>query len=166
MSRRLLLLLLLLFAPLLHAQASLAVYGTIGTENSGLDSEGWSKAGTIGLYHDFSSHGPVSLAVDARLDLSTNVNSGLIGPRLALHFPVLPIKPYAELLVGGTYYRTATRTSKDSSDLAYRWVGGIDTAILPHLDWRILDFSYGGGLTVLNKTIHMKTLSTGLVLRF
>jgi hypothetical protein len=160
------LLFLALTATILPAQAKIAIYGTVGAENSGLQNEGWTTAGTVGLYYGLSNHGPLAISVDGRADLSSNVNNFLFGPRLALHFPAFPIKPYGELLIGATYYATQNNGKKDSSDFAYRWVGGIDSTILPHIDWRIVDFSYGGGLTELNKTIHMKTLSTGLVLRF
>ena len=49
----------------------------------------------------------------------------------------------------------------------YRWVGGIDTTILPRVDWRIADYSYsGGGITQGNITRHPQSLTTGIVLRF
>jgi hypothetical protein len=165
MSRRLLpLLLLVLLCPLLHAQARLAIYGTVGGETTGLGNEGWSTAGTVGAYHDFAGGGPISLAFDGRADLSTNVNSFLFGPRLAVHAPAFPIKPYGEFLVGASWYRPPGGTTKGSSDFIYRWVGGIDSAILPHVDWRVFDFSYGGGIS--NATVHQKSLTTGLVVRF
>jgi hypothetical protein len=165
MSRRFLPLLLLLpfLTPQLHAQAALAIYGTVGGETTGLGNEGWSTAGTVGLYHDFAGGGPISLALDGRADLSTNVNSFLFGPRLAVHAPAFPIKPYGEFLVGGSWYRPPGGTTKGSSDFTYRWVGGVDTAVLPHVDWRVFDFSYGGGIS--NAT-HQKSLTTGLVVRF
>jgi hypothetical protein len=166
MNRKLLPLALLLCTGALHAQAKLAIYGTIGAEKSGLTNEGWTTAGTVGLYHTFSNHGPVALSVDARGDLSKNVDSALFGPRLSLHFPAFPLKPYGEILIGAVFYSTQNNGNKNSSDFSYRWVGGLDTTILPHIDWRAIDFSYGGGLTELNRNVHMKTLSTGLVIRF
>jgi hypothetical protein len=36
--------------------------------------------------------------------------------------------------------------------------------VLPRLDWRVVEFSYGG-LSALNGTLNPRTLSTGLVLR-
>ena len=42
-----------------------------------------------------------------------------------------------------------------------------DTTILPHIDWRIADYSYSGaGITQDNITRHPQTISTGIVLRF
>ncbi len=147
------------------AQAKLAIYGTIGGERSAVVND-WTESGTIGLYHDLNGHGPLSLAIDARGELSGNVNAVVFGPRLALHLPAFPIKPYGELLVGGMKYANSRSGSKDSGDLAYRWVAGVDSTILPRVDWRVIDFSYGGGLVNLSTSTHMKTLSTGLVLRF
>ena len=170
MNRRTLPLLLLTFtlsvAPALHAQAKIGVYGTVGTENTGLSNEGWSKAGTLGLYYGLANLGPAAISVDARADLSTNANTYAFGPRVALHAPAFPLKPYGEFLIGDIHYTTQSGTSKTSSDFAYRWVVGLDEALLPHVDWRILDFSYGGGLSEPDKTVHIKTLTTGLVLRF
>ena len=144
----------LLTTPL-RAQAKLAVYGTIGGETSGASS--WATAGTLGLYIGVKDLGPIALALDGRADLSSNIKSGLVGPRIALHPPVFPLKPYAELLIGGS------SVNKQSSQFAGRYVLGVDTTILPRVDWRVIDFSEG-----INKFAngHAKTVSTGLVLRF
>jgi hypothetical protein len=171
MSRRILLilplLLLCLFASTLHAQARLAIYGTVGGEKSEVNNAGWTTAGTFGLYHTFANLGPIAVSVDARGDLSGNINSGLIGPRIALHLPLFPLKPYAELLGGFSSYSTQANGAKNTTNATYRWIGGIDTTILPHLDWRVVDYSYsGGGITQGNVTRHPQTLSSGIVLRF
>ena len=144
----------LLAAPL-HAQAKLAVYGTVGGETSGAGS--WATAGTLGLYIGVKDLGPIALALDGRADLSSNIKSGLVGPRIAIHPPVFPLKPYAELLIGGS------SVNKQSSQFAGRYVLGVDTTILPRVDWRVIDFSEG-----INRFAngHAKTVSTGLVLRF
>ena len=160
------LILLSLCSATLHAQAKLAIYGTIGAEKSGLQNQGWAKAATFGLYYGLSNFGPLAVSVDGRADLSTNLDSGLFGPRVALHGPAIPIKPYVEFLVGPAFYSSHNNGDKDANAFTYRFVGGIDSAILPHIDWRVFDFSYGGGITQLNNDVHMKTLTTGLVLRF
>ena len=164
----LLLVLLIGASPVaLRAQAKIAIYGTVGTEKSEVNNSGWSTAGTFGLYYGLVNLGPVAISADARGDLSTNINSGFIGPRVALHFPLFPLKPYVELLVGVSAYSTQDNGPKNATDLNYRWVGGLDTTILPHLDWRIADYSYsGGGISQGGITRHPQTLSTGLVVRF
>ena len=160
------LVLLSLCVSTLHAQAKLAIYGTIGAEKSGLADQGWSKAATFGLYYGLANFGPLAVSVDGRGDISTNLDSGLFGPRVALHARLFPLKPYVEFLVGPSFYSTHNNANKDANAFTYRYVGGIDTTILPHIDWRVFDFTYGGGITQLNNDVHMKTLTTGLVLRF
>ena len=171
MNRRYLWTLPLLLLPIttttLRAQAKLAIYGTVGGEKTDINHEGWTTAGTFGLYYGIAKLGPINLSIDARGDLSGNVNSGLFGPRVALHLPLIPLKPYVEVLGGFSSYNTQPNGAKNTTTANYRWVGGIDTTILPHIDWRIADYSYSGaGITQDNITRHPQTLSTGIVLRF
>jgi hypothetical protein len=156
-------LLLALITTTLHAQAKLAVYGTFGGEKSGLPNVGWTTAETFGLYVGVAKLGPLAFSVDGRADLSSKIKSGLVGPRLAVRLPAIPIKPYAEVLIGASTYATFPDGLKDNGQFASRAVFGADSSLLPHLDWRVVDFSYG-----LNQSAngdHAKTLSTGLVLR-
>ena len=72
-----------------------------------------------------------------------NINSGLVGPRVAIKLPVLPIKPYGEILFGVASYPQTSAGIQYPNDFAYRYVLGLDSTILPHIDWRVVDFSYG-----------------------
>ena len=156
-------LLLALITTALQAQAKLAVYGTFGGEKSGLPNIGWTTAETFGLYVGVAKLGPLAFSVDGRADLSSKIKSGLVGPRLAVRLPAIPIKPYAEVLIGASTYATYPDGLKDNGQFASRAVFGADSSVLPHLDWRVVDFSYG-----LNQSAngdHAKTISTGLVLR-
>jgi hypothetical protein len=156
-------LLLALITTALHAQAKLAVYGTFGGEKSGLPNIGWTTAETFGLYVGVAKLGPLAFSVDGRADLSSKIKSGLVGPRVAVRLPAIPIKPYAEVLIGASTYATFPDGLKDNGQFASRAVFGADSSLLPHLDWRVVDFSYG-----LNQSAngdHAKTISTGLVLR-
>jgi opacity protein-like surface antigen len=159
-------LLLSLTAVNLHAQAKLAVYGTVGSEKTEVNNSSWALAGTFGLYYGFLKLGPIAISGDARGDLSRNMNSALFGPRVALTLPAFPVKPYVEVLGGISSYNTADNGPKNNTSGNYRWVGGIDTTILPHLDWRI-DYSYSAaGITQANITRHPQSLTSGLVVRF
>ena len=156
-------LLLALITTALQAQAKLAVYGTFGGEKSGLPNVGWTTAESFGLYVGVAKLGPLAFSVDGRADLSSKIKSGLVGPRLAVRLPAIPIKPYAEVLIGASTYATFPDGLKDNGQFASRAVFGADSSVLPHLDWRVVDFSYG-----LNQSAngdHAKTISTGLVLR-
>ena len=158
---------ILLFSTKLHGQAKLAIYGTVGSEKTEVNNQGWSTAGTFGLYYDLAHLGPIAISADARGDLSGNMNSGLFGPRIAVALPVFPLKPYFEVLGGFSSYSTQNGGAKNTTSGNYRWVGGIDTTILPHIDWRIADYSYsGGGITQGNITRHPQSLTTGIVVRF
>jgi hypothetical protein len=148
----------------LQAQARLAIYGTAGVEQSGLPYNPWRLAGTFGLYVQFVKFGPVFLSVDGRGDISNQIRSGLAGPRLAIKLPVLPIRPYGEILFGVANYPQTAAGIQYSNDFAYRYVVGVDSTILPHLDWRVVDFSYG-----INNSAgvgHAETVTSGLVIRF
>ncbi|HEX4576452.1 MAG TPA: hypothetical protein VH117_03800 [Edaphobacter sp.] len=167
MSCRILLLVLLALAPTtLHAQAKLAVYGTGGVEKSGLQHSGWNTAGTFGFYFDLRHFGPLALSTDVRGDLSGNIYSGILGPRLASKIPVIPIMPYAEFLFGGSSYSSRSNGVRDTSDFTYRVVVGADFTLIPHFDWRVVDYSYSSGITQFNASIHPKTVTTGFVIRF
>ena len=160
------LILLSLCSATLHAQAKLAIYGTIGAEKSGLQNQGWAKAATFGLYYGFAHLGPISFSGDARGDLSRNINSALFGPRIALSLPAFPVKPYVEILGGVSSYSTQDNGPKNNTSGNYRWVGGIDTTIFPRIDWRI-DYSYSAaGISQANITRHPQSLTSGFVIRF
>jgi hypothetical protein len=154
-------LLLSLTATNLRAQAKFAIYGTGGGEKPGIVNEGWTTAETFGFYYGLYHVSPLALSADVRAELSSSIKSGLIGPRVAFHIPAVPLKPYAEALIGGSTYPTLPSGITIPNKLTGRIVGGIDTAILPHIDWRMIDYSYG-----LNKSEHTQTITSGLVLRF
>ena len=164
MKRFLLVLLLAFTTTALHAQAKFAIYGTGGAERIGIANNNWKPAGIVGVYVGLAKLGPLALSGDARADLSTDANSGLFGPRLALKLPVLPLKPYAEFLFGFSNYTSFGSTSRNATGFAYRGVAGIDTTILPHLDWRVVDFSIGRIPDVVSS--NNINVSTGIVLRF
>ncbi|HEY1992915.1 MAG TPA: hypothetical protein VGG81_00840 [Edaphobacter sp.] len=167
MSRRIFwtlpVLLFALFSLNLQAQARFAIYGTGGGEKSGLPNDDWHAAGTFGFYYGIVHAAIFDISVDARGDLSSNIKSGFLGPRVAVKLPVIPIKPYGELIFGVSTYSTPAHLPIPN-DFAYRYVFGLDTTILPHIDWRVADFSYAINNSA-NGT-HAKTLSSGLVVRF
>jgi hypothetical protein len=154
---------ILLFSSNLHAQARFAIYGTGGGEKSGVPNDDWHGAGTFGFYYGILHAAIFDISVDARGDLSTNIKSGFVGPRVAVKVPVIPIKPYGEFIFGVSTYSTPAHLPIPN-DFAYRYVLGLDTTILPHIDWRVADFSYGINNSA-NGT-HARTLSSGLVIRF
>src|ERR1700748_3261984 len=98
----------------LHAQAKLAIYGTVGAEKTEVGNEGWIQEGTFRIFYGLLNAGPIAIAVDARGDLSDNINSGLFGPRVAFHAPLFPLKPYVELLGGFSSYSSTNNGAKNT----------------------------------------------------
>jgi opacity protein-like surface antigen len=160
------LVLVAIVTPNLHAQAKFAIYGTAGGEKTDVNHESWTLAETFGAYYGIARLGPIALSIDGRGDLSRNMNSALFGPRAAVALPYFPIKPYVEVVGGVSNYNLQDNGSKNITDGTYRWVAGLDTTILPHIDWRI-DYSYSGaGIDELGVTRHPQSLTSGIVIRF
>ena len=158
------LLLLAMGLPAGRSYGQTAVYLDFSAAKLSTGSTDWLYGPTVGLYHD-NRHGLIATGLDVRGTFltrdSTHLYSGLVGARLALTPHVLPFKPYAEGLVGFGSYGNG---SASSTNFEYQLLGGVDTTILPLIDRRVVEFSYGG-LSVLNGSYNPKTLSTGLVLR-
>jgi hypothetical protein len=170
MDRRILwilpLFLLSLLPVTLEAQARFAVYGTGGIEKSDLQHSGWNTASTFGFYYGVRHFGPFDLSADVRGDLSHNIASGVLGPRLAAKIPLFPIMPYGEVLFGESSYSTQSNGVRNANSFTYRYVAGVDFTLIPHFDWRVVDFNYSSGITQFNANVHPKTITTGFVIRF
>jgi hypothetical protein len=170
MNRRILWILPILLFSLttnpLHAQAKLAVYGTGGTEKSGLQHSDWTSAGTFGFYYGLRHFGLLDLSGDVRGDLSSNISSGILGPRLAVKVPVFPIMPYGEFLFGESSYSTHSDGHRNANNFTYRVVVGADFTLIPHFDWRVVDYSYSSGISQFGANVHPQTITTGFVVRF
>lgn len=87
--------------------------------------------------------------------------TGAVGPRLTLKPPVLPLRPYVEGLVGVASFNSGSGTSS-STKLNYQALGGVDFTLLPHIDWRVIEFAYSG---TSGSPVNAKIFTTGLVLR-
>jgi hypothetical protein len=162
---------LLLFATVaitIAAHPQTGLYAEYGASKVDAPSDNWIYGPTFGLYHDFFSVPFVHVGADLRGSIlgpsqTTNLYSGTLGPRLSLHPHVLPAMPYLEALFGfGHYDYGAGQPS--NTQFEYQFLAGIDLTILPRLDWRVVEFSYGG-LSAFNGDLHPRTLSTGVVLR-
>ena len=96
---------------------------------------------------------------------ATSIASGLVGPRLVFKPHVLPIMPYVEALAGAGRAEAGSGTARiDATKFEYNFVGGVDYTFFPRLDWRVVDFSYGG-LSAFSGSFNPRTLSTGIVFR-
>ena len=159
---------LLLFCSI-PAVAQIGLYGEISAAKLNVPNTGWIFGPTFGGYYDKWHLLLLNTGLDARVAFlgsgSTVLDSGLIGPRLAIVPHVFPLKPYVEALAGAGHVDVGqgfatTRTTK----FEYQFLGGLDFTFLPRLDWRVVEFSYGG-VSGLGTSLNPETISTGLVLR-
>jgi hypothetical protein len=165
---RLLILLFAIFVITTAAPAQTGVYVEYGGSKVDSPTNNWVYGPTFGLYHDFYSVPLVHLGADLRGSVlgvtnTTTITSGMIGPRLSGHPRVLPAMPYVEALGGVGHYDFGAN-QPSNTQFEYQFLAGLDVTVLPRLDWRLVEFSYGG-LSAFNGTLHPKTLSMGLVLR-
>jgi len=152
------------------AQAQLGVYGSFDAAKLNVPNTNWIYGPAFGAYLDHGHFGFLSAGIDARGEIlggsgSTRLDAGYIGPRVALRPHIVPLQPYVEGLVGAGYAQFGQGAAQTSATkFSYQFVGGVDFTILPRIDWRVAEFSYGG-LSILNGSLNPKVLSTGIVIR-
>ena len=155
-------------------KAQVAIYGEATGANIGFKDPPHVYGGTFGIY-DTKPVGPVALGFDVRVGLTKRggtsqplsdaaLDMGQLGLRAAFTGWKLPVKPYAEVLVGPAYWRGGLSVARnDASHFLMQVLGGLDVSILPKVQWRVVEFSYGrmGGVP---NFVEPETLSTGIVL--
>ena len=147
-----------------RAEAQIGVYaGFSGAPIGGSGATQSAFGPTFGVYKQSGRY--ISLGGDLRGTFLTrngfNYFTGAAGPRLAIKPPVLGIRPYVEGLVGVASVRDGNGSSSNTN-LNYQILGGIDAAILPHIDWRVIEFDYSAAT---GSSVNAKIFTTGLVLR-
>ncbi len=168
-ASRVALILACLIACSLSARAQTGIYAAISSSNFNTPNVGRQYGPTFGLYHD-ALHLPfVRIGLDARATLlgsdSTEAYSGYVGPHIQLHPHVVPFMPYVEGLVGAGHVNIGEGVATvDKTAFAYEGVIGVDWTLLPHFDWRVIEYSFGS-FSGLSASISPRTLSTGVVLR-
>ena len=155
----------LLFSGIaVRAEAQIGVYaGFSGGPIGGSGATQSAFGPTLGVYAQSGRY--ISFGGDLRGTFLTrngfNYFTGAAGPRLAFRAPVLPIRPYVEGLVGVASVRDGNNSSS-STNLNYQILGGVDMTILPHVDWRLIEFDYSAAS---GSSVNAKIFTTGLVLR-
>jgi len=156
-----------------NARAQVAMYGEATGANLQVKSAPHTYGGTFGIY-DQKPVGMFALGLDVRVGLTKRggtgpftdaaLDMGQFGARVAVTPWKLPLKPYAEALVGPAYWRGGLSvTRNDGGHFLMQAVAGLDYAILPQVQWRVAEFSYGrmGGVP---NFVSPETLSSGIVL--
>lgn len=159
---------LLSIAP---ARGQVGVYANFSATTLNVPNEtGWIYGPTFGIYDDRFHLPVVNFGVDARGEVlgsggSEQVYGGLVGPRAVFHLPVLPLHPYAEVLGGAARVQVGQGSAlRRGTFLNYSVLGGLDLTFFPRLDWRVIEYSYGG-FPGLNQGTNQQTVSMGLVFR-
>jgi hypothetical protein len=132
----------------------------------------------IGGYYDFAHYSKADLSVDMRDTIQHGNNASINSFMVGLHLEAKPmafnLKPYAQVSVG------AGRTRASASDahidkLQYGIYAGVDKPLNKHVDWRIVEISYGSVSAISSATFHVGStfpapkilgFSTGFVFRF
>jgi hypothetical protein len=89
-----------------------------------------------------------------------SLNSGAIGPRVALKPHAIPLQIYGEALGGFNSY-TGGPSANSTTQAEYQLLVGGDYTIFPHIDWRVVEYTYTAG----SGDLSAHSLSTGIVLR-
>ena len=133
----------------------------------------------FGAYYDFAHFSKADVGVDLRDAFehgnNASLNSFLLGLRVAAKpMSFAGLKPYAQFSVGAGRTK-APKSNAHIQRLQYEILVGADKAIARHVDWRIIEASYGSVDTISSQTFggpvavpaaRILTLSTGLVFRF
>ena len=154
------------------AHAQIGVYGEFSAANFNVPNVGWQYGTTFGIFdNDLLKIPFFALGIDGRGTVvngdGASIASGLAGPRLVFKPHVLPVMPYVEALVGAGHAeagRQGSAAHTSATKLEYNFVGGLDYTFFPRLDWRVVEFSYGG-LSSFAGSFNPRTLSTGIVFR-
>ena len=181
----------------LPAVAQVGLYSEFSTTNIQAVGEPRMYGITFGVYKDksFKRHlSFLSLGPDVRLSLqSGTVGSGiysggpaqslvgfLLGPRLAFKLPVASLlHPYLEGLIGGGDSQigelipdgapgnTNDINKNGGGTMMGQILGGLDLKLSSHVDWRAVEFNYGGIFVSAGgiQDLGITTFSTGIVIR-
>lgn len=153
----------------MHAQ--LGLYGGFTVQNAGVPgNNGYVYyGGTVGGYLASGHLAILNIGVDVRGTFTRSggdsLNSGAIGPRVGLNLHVIPLHPYVEGTVGLASLNFQGGSPTNGARFEYQVLGGLDLTVLPRIDWRIAEFSYGGFSVPNSEDYHPKALTTGIVLR-
>ena len=160
-------------------------YGYLGTDGSNIGfstSDYWANGVGGGVTFTPIHAGPLSLGLDLRGSTSRQKQGAdtiLVGIKAGFKLPLISLKPYLQgsggyvgtrstttlgppIMLGGTVNRTF---------YAYELLGGLDFAILPHLDLRLIEIGGGQGYYHSSSSssipnINLLTVNTGVVVHF
>jgi hypothetical protein len=160
---------ILLLLAISSAYGQVGLYGGFSAANTNAGSEQWFYGTTFGGYYSGLKLPLINLGIEGRASMLHGSGSaspqkfvnGLVGPRVQLHLPLVPLKPYVAGLAGGVHQELGQGSARtDTTNFGYGLAAGADLTIFPLLDWRIAEFSF-----TRSESVDQKMLTTGLVLR-
>jgi len=73
--------------------------------------------------------------------------------------------PYGEALIGVAHFSVGQGAAHtEGNDFTWALNAGLDLTVLPHIDWRMVDYTYGG-IPGNSLQSNPNTVSTGIVVR-
>lgn len=148
------------------ASAQTAIYGQYGVAGPGLPNSDYIRGPAFGAYFDRGTF--INYGVDFRGTFLSDGNltqfdSGMGGLRVAVKPHLIPLNPYGELLGGIAHENSVQNSAKNThTSLGYEVAVGLELTVLPHFDWRMIEYSYSA---MESSPIRPKSLSMGLVFR-
>ena len=137
----------------------------------------------FGGYYEFAHYTKTNISIDMRDTIqhsnNASLNSFMVGVRVAAKpMAFFNLKPYGQVSVGAGRSK-APESGAHIEKLQYAVFGGVDKPLNKHVDWRIVEISYGS-LSTINSTTFLADpitptsfpsakilgFSTGLVFRF
>jgi hypothetical protein len=125
---------------------------------------------TFGIYSQTTRFGMLRVGADGRGFILSGDGGketflgGAIGPRVAIKPHGVPLSPYAEVLFGVAHAEFGQGSArKIHTGPMYQAIVGLDLTIVSHLDWRVVEYTYG---QQQGTGLGYKALSTGIVIRF
>lgn len=151
------------------ARAQVGLYAAYGASDFRQPTVNWRYGPMAGLYWNALGVPFIKAGVDLRGSWigsgSAQDDSYLLGPRVQLHPHIVPLMPYAEALGGVSRVVIGQGTARTAgTKFSYALVGGLDATIFPHLDWRVVDYSWER-VDGLGIRFNPEQISTGLVVR-
>jgi hypothetical protein len=117
----------------------------------------------FGGYYEFAHTSKLDVSIDARDAIqhgnSASLNSFMVGARVAAKPLAFHLKPYGQLSVGAGRTR-APLNSAHIEKLEYAIYGGVDKPLNKHVDWRVVEVSYGSLSTINSSTFGVPTTTT------
>jgi hypothetical protein len=156
-----------------NSKADTGVFAFLGDNTTSRTFYGANIGGYVNFYHAQKFDAGVDIRDTIVTGNNASLNSFLVGGRIAAKPIAAGIKPYLQVSVGAGRSKPPTSTIHITR-LQYGIYGGVDYTLHRHVDFRVIELSYGSVSTVNSGNFNgtnsfsassMFGISTGLVFR-